>query len=776
MSEKVRIYEIARSMTLDISGSELVDLCQRAGFDHIKHHSNAVEQKEAEEIKKAALRLYKPKESRPVKSKPEGARKISRAGAKSKKSKKPTKKSAKPPATEHITPVAPPKPSGKMGKAKQKAEQKKKSEPLKSKKPAKAKKGKKGEERGKRKKSKGAESKRGGATKTPGGTSKKRTVIFKQSQKRPESKKISHIEVTPPVTVRELSEKMGAGAGELIKKLMLEHQIRANINQELERDVIELLALDYGIEVTFQSQKDPHELMEELIPEDNPEDLEPRPPVVALLGHVDHGKTSILDRVRESRVAESEDGGITQDIGSWQVEQNGHKITFVDTPGHEAFTAMRARGANATDLVVLVVAADDGVMAQTEEAIAHARAAGVPIVVAVNKIDKPDANPMQTIQQLSGLDLVPEEWGGETGCVEISALQGKGIEELLERILLEVELLELKANPNRRADGIVLEARHEEGMGVMTNVIVRNGVLKQGDVIACGPAFGRVRLMLDQNGNEVESAGPSVPVALSGLDGLPEEGEKFAVVRDLDVARRIAEERRFQIQEDRRRPRRRVTLENLYESLKAEKVQKLNLIVKADVKGSLEPLLNTLENLNTDEISLEILHRGIGEVNVSDVLLADASDAVILAFRVPTEEMARKKARDEGIEIKYFRVIYHAVENIKKAMEGMLEPAKEEERLGVAQVRAVFNISRVGAVAGCYVQDGMIRRGEPVRLQRNGKIVYEGRVESLKREKDDAKEVKQGYECGIGLEGYNDLKAGDLIECYTIKEVARSLS
>ncbi len=769
MSEKVKIYEIAKSMPLDIKGGELVDICQRAGFGHITHHANAVDSKEAEEIKKAALRLYKPKDTASA-----GRKKRPRK-APAATSKKTPRKKQKPkdmPSTGHIMPVAPPKPKGKLGKKQIEAEKRKKAAEKKKADKAKAAPPKPPKLKEKEAKEKPPKPKKGKKDK---GVTKKRTVVFKQVQKKPERKKISHIDVTLPITVRELSEKMGVGASELIKKLMMEHHIRANINQVLERDVVELLALDYGIEVEFSEAKSAEELLEDLIPEDKPEDLEPRPPIIALLGHVDHGKTSILDCIRKARVAEGEDGGITQDIGAWQVDYNGRTISFVDTPGHEAFTAMRARGANVTDVVVLVVAVDDGVMAQTEEAISHAKAAGAPIVVALNKVDKPDANPMRTMQQLSGLELVPERWGGEVGCVEISALNNEGIDELMERILLEVELMELKGNPNRNADGIVLEARKEEGVGVMANVIVRNGLLNKGDIVVCGSAYGRIRLMLDQSGDEVESAGPSTPVAICGLDGVPEEGEQFVAVDSLDNARSIAEERRNRMQEEKRRPRQRVTLENLYESLKAEKTKKLRLIVKADVKGTLAPLISSLEEMNTDEVSIEVLHRGVGAVNVSDVLLADASDAIILAFRVVVEEQARKLAREKGIDIEYFRVIYHVTENIKKAMEGMLEPDKKEVRLGLAEVRAVFSISKVGTIAGSYIQKGKIQRGRGARLQRNSKIVYEGRIESLKREKDDVRQVESGYECGIGLEKYNDVKVGDIIECFTIEEVARKL-
>ncbi len=772
MSDKIKIYEIARSMNLGIKGSELVALCQRAGFKDIKHHSNAVTPKEAEDIKKAALRLYKPTEESSAKVDRKPPLQPAKAPLKSTSKKKAAEKTAR---IENVTPIAPPKPKGKMGKKRQLEEEKAPAARGKAADaPSAPEKGKE-EQRGRKHRRARQKGKADEREKPTGPVRKKRTVVFKQSRKQVERKKITRIEVTAPVTVRELSGQMGVGASELIRKLMLEHKIKANINDELERDIIELLALDYGIEVDLRSSRSAEELLEDLIPEDRPEDLQPRPPIVTLLGHVDHGKTSILDQIRQTRVAEGEDGGITQDIGAWQIRYKEQLVTFVDTPGHEAFTAMRARGANVTDIVVLVVAVDDGVMAQTEEAISHARAAGAPIVVALNKIDKPDANIMQTLQQLSGKDLVAEQWGGECGCVELSALTGKGMDELLERILLEVELLELKGNPNRHADGVVLEAKKEEGIGVVANIIVRNGLLKKGDVIVCGPSYGRLRLMRDQAGAEIESAGPSTPAAVCGLDGVPEEGEKFVVVEGLDRARAIAEERRNQMQEERRRPRRRVTLENLYESLQADATRKLRLIVKADAKGSLDPLINTLEDLNTDEVGIEVLHRGVGAINMSDVLLADASDAVILAFRVATEEQARKAARDAGIEIKNFRVIYHAIESLKKALEGMLAPAREEVRLGVAEVRAVFNISRIGTIAGCYVQRGEIQRGRGARLQRDGKVVYEGRIESLRREKNDARQVETGFECGIGLERYNDIKVGDLIECFTVKETARTL-
>ncbi|MFW6456810.1 MAG: translation initiation factor IF-2 [Planctomycetota bacterium] len=765
MSDNVKIYEIARKV--GISSTDLVDLCQEAGFTDITHHSNAVAPERAEEIRKAAIRLYTPEEettkkTEKKKKKAKRSSKRSRGSARGQEEKEKKKKGDKGdkkkkgkrsiPSTDHIRPVAPPKPKGRKALREKK-------------------------EKEAREKRESAEKKKAQRQKSGKSQKTRRTVVFKQpkTEKPPEKKKITEITVVPPVTVRELSEKMGVSASELIKNLMMEHQIRANINQTLENEVVELLALEYDIDVTFEEEKSAEERLEELIPEDPEETLEPRPPVIALLGHVDHGKTTILDQIRNTQVAGTEDGGITQDIGAWQIEYEGQPITFVDTPGHEAFTQMRARGAHVTDVVILVVAADDGVMAQTEEAIAHARAADVPVVVALNKIDKPEANPMRAMQQLAGHDLNPEDWGGDVGCVQLSALQGEGVEELLERTLLETELVEPRANHDRRADGIVLEARMEEGLGVVGNVIVRNGTLHPGDIVVCGPAHGRVRSLLDQYGNEVEKAGPSTPVAISGLDEVPEAGEAFVAVDELEEAREVANERRERMEEERRRPRSHITLENLYESLTAGEEEQVRIVVKGDVKGSLDPLVQSLENLETEDVGVRILHQGVGPVNVSDVLLADASDAIVVAFRVGVEDRARQEAESKGVDVQYFRVIYEAIQAVHDAMEGMLAPELQEERLGVAEIREIFRISRVGNIAGCYVRDGKITRNGKIRLQRNGKIIHEGSIENLRRGKDDAREVESGYECGIQLENYNDIQEGDLIECYAIREVERVL-
>ncbi len=793
MAEKVKIYEIAKRT--GIPSRDLMSICRRAGFSKITHHSNAVDVEVAEEIRKAAIRLYRPPVPPPEKKVPAVE---------------------KPPKAE--------KPEVAAVQKKPAAEEKPRSKPVKA--PSAAGGAKPGPGKGKggrsvvagtRARDVWAEARRaarqqevveavagdgaGSATDAPGAPIEPsrprrrqgrpgrkappadsaprstRTVIFKEPRKKPVvTKRETSIELTPPVTVRDLSERLGVSASVIIRRLMTEQQIRVCINEVLEAEPAELIGLAYGVEITFKAPKTADEMLLDLIPQDNPEDLQPRQPIIALLGHVDHGKTSILDRIRHTEVAGTEDGGITQDLGAWQIERGGHRLTFIDTPGHEAFTAMRAHGAQITDIVVLVVAADDGVMPQTEEAISHARAAGVPIVVALNKVDKPDANPMRVMQQLAGQELNPEEWGGEVGCVQISALKGEGIEELLERIVLEAELHELKANPAARGSGAVLEARVVQGLGVVASAIVRNGILRPGDTIVCGPAWGRIRSLINEQGEELPEAGPSSAVAISGLDRLPAAGDAFVVVEDPETARDIAQRRTGQEQQERLQRRAHVTLENLYESLAAGREKQLRVVIKADVKGSLEPLINSLKRAGTEEVSVKVLHEGVGSVNTSDVLLADASDAVILAFRVGTETRAERLVNDTGVEVRYYRVIYEAIQEVRDALEGLLEPEFREEKLGDVEVRQTFKISRIGTIAGCYVRDGLMRRGARVRLVRDGVVVHEGTIATLRREKNDQREVESGYECGIRLEGYNDIQVGDSIQCFTVREVKRVLS
>lgn len=586
------------------------------------------------------------------------------------------------------------------------------------------------------------------------------------------------ITLEPPITVKELSGKLGIKASNIITKLLMEHNIRATMNQTLDEDVVVLLGMEYGVEIEMRKpQKAGREIekeFEELV--SRPEDLVPRPPIVTFMGHVDHGKTSLLDAIRKANVAAKEVGGITQHIGAYKVEMNGRAVVFLDTPGHEAFTAMRARGSQTTDVAVLVVAADDGVMPQTEEAINHARAAGVPIVVAINKIDKPDANPMKVKQQLARLELTPEEWGGKTQFVETSAVTKQGLDELLERLLLEAEMLELKANPKNPARGVVLEARLHEGRGVVATVLVQDGTLHLGDVLICGRAYGRARAMYDDRGNVIKQAGPSQPVSVSDLSVVPEAGEKFYVVKDIQRAKQIAEKREENMRMAGLQAREHVTLENLYTNIERGKIKELKVILKADVKGSVEVLENMLAELSTEEIKIKILHCGVGSITESDVILADASDAIIIGFYSMPEDGAASLAERLGVEIRLYQVIYDITNDIKSAMEGMLEPEQKEVVLGNAEIKQVFRISRLGNIAGCVVRGGKVARNALIRVRRDGNIIHEGKLASLKIVKEDVKEVRQGLECGMKIAGFDDIKVGDIIEAYEIQQVARTLS
>ncbi len=524
-------------------------------------------------------------------------------------------------------------------------------------------------------------------------------------------------------------------------------------------------------ELGFEARKEGEEVLE--VPEDE-EDLEPRAPVVTVMGHVDHGKTTLLDYIRRTNVAEREAGGITQHIGAYRVSLPDGEITFIDTPGHHAFTTMRARGAQVTDIVVLVVAADDGVMPQTVEAINHAKAAGVPIIVAINKIDKPNANPDRVKQELAKYGLIPEEWGGETIFVEVSAKQGTNVKELLEMILLQAEMLELRANPHKPASGNVLESKLDNRRGPVATLLVREGTLRQGDALVAGLYWGKVRAMFDHHGRPVKEAGPSMPVEILGLTGVPLAGEPFMVVETERKARQISEERQEKAREVQlERPR--VSLEELMRQLAEGETQEFRILLKADVQGSLEALRESLKKLSTQEVKVSVVHAGVGGVTESDVMLASASKAVIVGFNVRPDAQARKAAEKEGVEIRLYRVIYDLLEDVKKAMEGMLEPEYEEVLLGRAEVRQVFQVPKVGRVAGCYVLEGTIPRNAKVRLVRDGVVVYEGGIASLKRFKEDVREVAAGYECGMGLVDFNDIKEGDIIEAYELKEVPRKL-
>ncbi|MBV8556507.1 MAG: translation initiation factor IF-2 [Planctomycetaceae bacterium] len=588
----------------------------------------------------------------------------------------------------------------------------------------------------------------------------------------------SSAQIEPPITVRGLSEVIGVRANDLIKKMMTSMGQLVTINATLDDESAMMLALEFGVELEVVRERTAEdEMLASLAPaEGRPEDLRPRPPVITILGHVDHGKTSLLDRIRKSNVVDTESGGITQHIGAYQVEHEGRLITFVDTPGHEAFTAMRARGANVTDIVVLVVAADDGVMPQTQEAIAHAKAAEVPIVVALNKIDLPNVNINKIYGELSQQELVPEEYGGDTPVIKTSALTGQGIPDLLEMLGIVAEVrCDLRANPDRPATGTCLEASISEGRGVVATVLVQDGTLRVGDVLVCGDGFGRVRALFDDKGRSVAAAGPSTPVEVSGLDAVPTAGEKFAVVDDISRARDIAEARRSRSRGVSLGERQAVTLENLFSKMAEQKVKSLNLILKADVQGSLEALSKELEKLENAEVPIRILLKGVGGISESDILLADASQAIVIGFRVAPEDRAVALADEKKIDIRRYDIIYQVTDEIKKAIEGMLVPEIKEVHLGRAVVRQTFKISKVGTVAGCFVTQGTIERSAKARLIREGREIYKGAIDALKRFKDDVKEVREGFECGIKIANFDDLKIDDVIEAYRIDVIRRTL-
>ena len=596
------------------------------------------------------------------------------------------------------------------------------------------------------------------------------------------------VEVGDFVTVRELAKLMGRSPIDLIKVLM-QFGIMAPIDQRLDHDTAAIVGEELGVEVRWPEPEVEEEEAEEaaaaeekaaampktfiqkVLEQEDPAKLVERPPVVAILGHVDHGKTTLLDQIRHTNVVATEAGGITQHTGAYQVEVDGRKITFLDTPGHEAFTAMRARGAQVTDIVVLVVAADDGVMPQTQEAISHAKAAGVPIIVAINKIDKPNANIDRVMEELSKEGLTPEEWGGDTIMVPVSALKGIGIEDLLENILVVAELEQLKANPNGKCVGTVIEAKLDRFRGVTATLLVQNGTLKRGDAIVVGTTWGRIKAMFDYQGKPIKKAGPSTPVVVLGLQEIPKAGEVFEVVKNDKEARRIAEERKEAEKAKARVPQRRMSLEDLFAKVEGGEVTTLNIIVRADVQGTLEPVVQSLERLSGDEVKLKILQAAIGDITESDVMLAEASDAIIIGFNVGVEKSAQRRAEQSGVEIRRYKVIYKMIEDIEAALKGMLEPVYEESILGHAEVREVFRVRRTGAVAGCMVLDGVIRRNAKARLLRDGEEVANTVIETLKRFTEDVSEVRAGYECGIKLANVTDYQIGDIIEAYEMVEV-----
>ncbi len=585
-------------------------------------------------------------------------------------------------------------------------------------------------------------------------------------------KEIKPIQIGESITVQDLARKMNKNAAELIKKLIM-LGVMATINQEIDADTAGILAGEFGFEVEVLPEETPEDLIEEV--EDNPGELVFRPCVVTVMGHVDHGKTSLLDAIRQADVVAGEAGGITQHIGAYQVEHGGKKITFLDTPGHEAFTAMRARGAQVTDIAILVVAADDGVMPQTIEAINHAKAANVPIIVAVNKIDKPGANPDRVKQELTEHGLVAEEWGGDTICVNVSAKAKMNIDDLLEMILLVAEVQDYKANPKRLARGTVVEAELDKGRGPVATVLVQTGTLNIGDAVVAGTAFGRVRAMVDDKGRRVKKAGPSTPVEVLGLSGVPEAGDVFYAVTDEKIARAVASKRISKKREEEMKNTSKVSLDDLFKRIKEGEVKDLNIIIKADVQGSIEALKQALERLSTDEVRVKPIHGGVGAITETDIMLASASNAIIIGFNVRPDNNARKAAEAEQVDIRLYRVIYNAIEDVKAAMEGMLDPDLKEVILGRVEVRQTFKVTKVGTIAGCYVLEGKIIRDAQVRVIRDGIVIHEGRLDSLKRFKDDAKEVAHGYECGVTIDKFNDVQEGDIIEPFTFEEVKREL-
>lgn len=616
----------------------------------------------------------------------------------------------------------------------------------------------------------------GGGKKTSGSKyrrEKRQAYSDAQEQQMLQDEKSSKtLKVAEFISANDLASLMDVSVNEVISAC-LGLGMFVSINQRLDAEAITVIADEFGYDVQFTSADDDLTVQED---EDAEEELQPRAPIVTIMGHVDHGKTSLLDYIRNTKVTASEAGGITQHIGAYDVTtKSGNKIAFLDTPGHEAFTAMRARGAKLTDIAIIVVAADDDVMPQTKEAINHALVAGVPIVIAINKVDKPNANPDKVRESLSKINILVEEWGGKYQSQEISAKTGQGIDDLLEKVLLEAELLNLRANPNRPASGSVIEATLDKGRGYITTVMIQNGTLRSGDILLAGPHYGRVKAMFDDTGKKVQEAGPATPVVILGLDGAPQAGEKINVMETDREARELATKRNQLLREQSMRTKKHITLDEIGRRLAIGNFKQLNVIVKGDVDGSVEALSDSLLKLSTPEVQVSIIHRGVGQISESDVLLASASDAIIVGFQVRPSQAAKRIAENEEIEIRLYSIIYDAINEVRDAMEGMLAPQVEEIIVGNAEVREVFRISKVGTILGCMVTDGTIKRSNPIRLIRDGIVVYQGKLSSLKRFKDDVSEVRSGFDCGIGIDGFSDMKEGDVIESYENREVKRTL-
>jgi translation initiation factor IF-2 len=598
-----------------------------------------------------------------------------------------------------------------------------------------------------------------GKGKKPSGGQKTQITVAKAIKRR--------IKIDEAIVLSELAKRMGIKANEIIKAMMAMGSM-ATVNQTIDFETAALIAGEFDYEVERASFEEETILKQET---DDPEKMVPRPPVVTIMGHVDHGKTSLLDVIRKTRISESEAGGITQHIGAYHVRTGKGQIAFLDTPGHEAFTAMRARGAQVTDIVVLVVAADDGVMPQTTEAINHSRAAGVPIIVAINKIDKQNAEPEKVKRELAEIGLTPEDWGGDTIYVNVSAKEAEGIDELLEMILLQAEVLEFKANPDKLASGHVVEAKIDSGRGAVATVLVREGTLRTGDPVVCGMHYGRIRAMLDDQGHQLESAGPSIPVEIIGLSGVPMAGDEFLALKDEKNAKQVSEHRQQKQRSKELAQSSRLSLDKLYERMQEGEVKDLNLIIKADVHGSIEALNDSLTKLSNDEVNVNVVHSASGTIAESDISLATVSNAIIIGFNVRPSPKVQSLANEENVDMRFYNVIYDVIKDVKNAMVGMMASTFEEHVMGTAEVREVFQIPKIGNIAGCYVTDGKMERGQKMRLLRDGVVVFEGKNSSLRRFKDDVKEVQTGYECGIGIENFNDIKVGDTIDCYYLEEI-----
>ncbi len=607
--------------------------------------------------------------------------------------------------------------------------------------------------------------------------SRKKKAAKQVEQHKPEPVVIDKAVITTEtITVRDFSEKIGKPAAEILKKLFM-MGIIANINQDIDFETCELVAMEYNIELEHQVAKTYEEAMQETAEiVDTEESLRPRPPVVTIMGHVDHGKTSLLDAIRNTSVTAGEAGGITQHIGAYTVSckdpntKENRTITFIDTPGHEAFTSMRARGAQVTDIVILVVAADDGIMPQTVEAINHSKAAGVPIIVAINKIDKPEANPDRVKQQLMEYELVAEDYGGDTICVNVSAKKQINLEGLLEMVLLQADILELKANPNRPAKGTIIEAQLDKGRGPVATVLVQNGTLKVGDPIVAGVAYGKVRAMMDDKGRSVKSAGPSQPVEVLGFNEVPSAGDVMNVA---EISKKVADERRNKIKAEQIKAREKVSLEDLFSHIAEGEIKTLNVVIKADVHGSVEAVRSALEKLSNEEVHVKCIHGAVGAITESDVMFASASNAIVIGFNVRPDSGARNLAAAENVDVRTYRIIYQAIEDVENAMKGLFKPVFQEVHMGTISVRSTFKVSSVGTIAGAYVQEGKVVRSALVRVVRDGVVIHEGKIGSLRRFKDDVKEVAAGYECGISIEDFNDIHEEDVIEAYVMEEVKR---